>query len=158
MSFYNRESPSSLSLSVDDILTLLPHRYPFLFVDKVEDLILNESATGIKNVTVNEPFFVGHFPQKPIMPGVLIIEALAQTACIVVMKTMQVNFQDHSVYFMSINETKFRKPVRPGDQLKLKVQKQQSRGMIWKFKGEAYVGEDLMAEAVYMAKIYKSHG
>lgn len=147
-------SKENLSLSIDDILSILPHRYPFLLVDKVQDLILGEGATGIKNVTFNEPFFQGHFPQNPIMPGVLIIEALAQTACLVVMKTLDLTSKDHSVFFMSIEEAKFRKPVGPGDQLKLKVQKQKKRGLIWKFKGEAYVDDELTAEAVYMAQIY----
>src|SRR5215470_352235 len=118
-------------IDIEKVLKMIPHRYPFLLIDKVIDVIPDSSAIGIKNVTFNEPHFVGHFPQKPIMPGVLIVEAMAQTAALVVMHTL--NATGKLVYFMSIEEAKFRKPVVPGDVLEIHVQKMKSRGNVWKF-------------------------
>lgn len=141
-------------LTVEQIQKLIPHRYPMLLVDRVEDMVPGESAVGIKSVTMNEWFFQGHFPDKPVMPGVLIVEALAQTAGILVMKSMGVEEDnDKLVFFMSIDKAKFRKPVIPGDQLRMKVKKLKSRGMIWTFEGHAYVGDNLVSEAVYTAMI-----
>lgn len=140
-------------LSVEDIMACLPHRYPMLLVDRLEDIILGESATGIKAVTFNEWFFQGHFPEKPVMPGVLVIEAMAQTAGVLVMKSLQSPAGQHLVYFMSIEEARFRKPVSPGATLRMKVQKQHARRAVWRFEGKAYVGEDLVAEAIYTAMI-----
>ena len=140
----------------------LPHRYPFLLVDRVLDLVPRVSIRALKNVTMNEPFFQGHFPAHPIMPGVLIIEAMAQTAGALVVKTLQVqngkdteqaDGSDIMVYFMSVEEAKFRKPVVPGDVLRLKVTKDRARGNIWRFKGQAYVGDTLASEASFMAMI-----
>jgi 3-hydroxyacyl-[acyl-carrier-protein] dehydratase len=145
--------PSKGTLSVEEIMTFLPHRYPMLLVDRLEDIILDKSATGIKSVTFNEWFFQGHFPEKPVMPGVLIIEAMAQTAGILVMKTLNTPANQHLVYFMSIEEARFRKPVFPGSTLRILVHKQRARGPVWRFEGKAYVGEDLVAEAVYTAMI-----
>ncbi len=144
---------SSDPIEINEIMSLIPHRYPMLLVDKVVDVEPGVGATGIKNVSMNEWFFQGHFPERPIMPGVLIIEALAQTAAIVVMKTL--NLQNHGklVYFMSIEEAKFRKPVTPGDVLQLKVSKIKDRGNIWKFKGEAWVDNTLCSEASFTALI-----
>lgn len=146
-------------LNIDDIQKLIPHRYPFLLIDRVEEVVLGESAVGIKAVSMNEWYFQGHFPQKPVLPGVLIIEALAQTAAALVVKTMQEKEEsykashEHIVYFMSIGEAKFRKPIIPGDTIKLKVQKGRSRGNIWRFTGQAFVDNQLAAEATFMAMI-----
>ena len=132
----------------------IPHRYPMLMIDRIINVVKNESCTGIKNVTANEPCFQGHFPGHPIMPGVLIIEAMAQTAATLVVASLEdVNCRSHVVYFMSIDSAHFRKPVVPGDQLHIKVKKERQRGNVWKFRGEAYVGEALCAEAVYTAML-----
>lgn len=140
-------------IELDRIMDMIPHRYPFLMIDKVIDVVLDASATGIKNVTINEPHFMGHFPQKPVMPGVLIVEAMAQTAGVLVVATMGKESEGKLVYFMTIDEARFRKPVVPGDQLHIHVVKERSRGNVWKFKGEAKVNGVLVAEAVYSAMI-----
>lgn len=140
-------------LDIDDIKRMIPHRYPFLMIDRVEDLIAESSATGIKNVTANEPHFDGHFPAKPIMPGVLIIEAMAQTAGVVVVAALGQEAAGQLVYFMTIDQARFRKPVVPGDQLRLEVVKEQRRLGMWKFKGRAAVDGQLVAEAIIGAKI-----
>jgi 3-hydroxyacyl-[acyl-carrier-protein] dehydratase len=146
-----------VTIDLSEIQSLIPHRYPFLLVDKVTEVHLGESAIGIKNVSLNEWFFQGHFPEHPIMPGVLIIEALAQTAATLVMKTLTVQNGGEKpgnlVYFMSIDEAKFRRPVVPGDVLHLKVVKEKARGHIWKFKGEAWVGDELADQATFTAMI-----
>lgn len=135
------------------IMEMIPHRYPFLLVDRVEDVVIGESAVGVKNVTINEPFFPGHFPAKPVFPGVLMVEAMAQTAAVLVVKSMGDNVAGKLVYFMSIDNARFRKPVGPGDQVRIHVVKERQRGNIWKFKGEAKVDGTLVAEAVYTAMI-----
>lgn len=139
-------------LDVNEIMSLIPHRYPMLLVDRVENIQPGLSAEGIKCVSMNEWYFQGHFPEKPILPGVLIVEAMAQTAAVVVMKAFD-GEERKLVYFMSVEEAKFRKPVVPGDLLKLKVTKEKSRGMVWKFQGSAYVGDTLVAEAIFTAMI-----
>ncbi len=147
------EQKGSLSdLDILQIMELLPHRYPFLLIDKLVDLVPSESAVGIKNVTFNEPFFQGHFPGRPIMPGVLIIEAMAQTAACVVVQGMPKS-DKRLVYFMSVENARFRKPVMPGDQLRIHVKKERNRGTVWRFAGEARVDGQLMAEATYTAMI-----
>jgi len=147
------EQKGSLSdLDILQIMELLPHRYPFLLIDKLVDLVPGESAVGIKNVTFNEPFFQGHFPGRPIMPGVLIIEAMAQTAACVVVQGMPKS-DKRLVYFMSVENARFRKPVMPGDQLRIHVKKERNRGTVWRFAGEARVDGQLMAEATYTAMI-----
>lgn len=138
---------------INEIKDFLPHRYPFLLIDKVKDVISGESAVGIKCVTSNEQFFQGHFPGNPIMPGVLIIESLAQTAAIVVLDFLQMKDANKKVYFMTIEEARFRKPVIPGDYLELHVQKIRNRNTVWKFKGEAIVDGQVVAEATYSAMI-----
>lgn len=143
------------SLTLDEIKKCLPHRYPMLLVDKIESYTLGEVAVGVKNVTANEPFFQGHFPAKEIMPGVLIIEAMGQTAGVLVSKTMNFEGSGDLVYFMSIENAKFRKLVVPGDVLKLKVTKERSRGNVWRFSGEAFVEDVLVAEASFSAMIVK---
>lgn len=141
-------------LDVEDLQQILPHRPPMLLIEKMIDIVPGESATGIKSVSVNEPYFEGHFPQQRIMPGVLIVEALAQTAGALVLHTLQK--KDCLVYFMSIESARFRKPVVPGDQLEMKVEKLQQRGGIWKFSGKAYVKGVLHAEANYTAMIVEN--
>ena len=140
-------------LDVHEIMALLPHRFPFLMIDRVEDIVLGESATGIKNVTINEPFFQGHFPEQAVMPGVLLIEAMAQTAAALVMYTLGEEAHGKLVYFMTVDEARFRKPVVPGDTVRIKVQRLQNRRSVWKFKGEAIVDGALVANASYSAMI-----
>lgn len=135
------------------IMQAIPHRYPFLLVDRVVELVPNTSAIGIKNVTINENFFQGHFPQHPVMPGVLIIECMAQTAAVLVVDTLGPSAQGKLVYFMTVDNAKFRKPVVPGDQMRVHVVKQKSRGNIWKFSAEAKVDGKVVAEATYAAMI-----
>lgn len=152
------DTMQNLTIHAQEIKELIPHRYPFLLIDRIEEVNLGVSAVGIKNVSLNEWYFQGHFPNHPILPGVLIIEAMAQTAAALVVKTLQSQNQkegqlNNLVYFMSVEEAKFRKPVVPGDILKLKVVKERSRGQIWKFKGEAWVGETLTDEATFTAMI-----
>ncbi len=149
-------TPSSAHTGKIDILRILeliPHRYPFLLVDKAQDFVAGESVVGIKNVTYNEQFFVGHFPSQPVMPGVLIIEAMAQTSAILVVETLGGAFAGKIVYFMSVEEAKFRKPVGPGDQLHIHVKVLKSRGNIWKCACEAKVDGLKVAEATITAMI-----
>lgn len=135
------------------VMEMIPHRYPFLMIDRVVDILPDESAVGIKNVTINEPFFAGHFPRQPVMPGVLIIEAMAQTAAVLVVKTLGRESEGKLVYFMSVDNARFRKPVVPGDQLRVHVAKERNRGAVWKFSGEARVDGTLTAEATFAAMI-----
>ena len=122
-------------------------------IDKVEDIVENESAVGIKNVSIAEPHFQGHFPTQPVMPGVLIIEAMAQTAAVLVVKTLGPDAEGKLVYFMSVDKARFRKPVVPGDVLHVHVAKERMRGNVWRFSGEAKVGGVLCAEAIFAAMI-----
>jgi 3-hydroxyacyl-[acyl-carrier-protein] dehydratase len=138
---------------IAQIMHAIPHRYPFLLVDRVVDLVKNQSCTGIKNVTINENFFQGHFPAMPVMPGVLIIESMAQTAAVLVVETLGPEWAGKLVYFMTVDQAKFRKPVVPGDQMRVYVKKQRQRGNIWKFSAEAKVDDKLVAEATYAAMI-----
>jgi len=147
---------SAITIDINRIVQMIPHRYPFLLVDRVEELISGEKAVGIKNVTINEPFFQGHFPERPVMPGVLIIEAMAQTAAVIVVEALGKHAEGKLVYFMSIDSARFRKPVEPGDQLRLICEKQRQRGNVWKFSGEARVGKTVVAEAVYAAMLLDS--
>ena len=138
-----------------EIHNLIPHRYPFLLIDRIEDISKTLSCTGIKNVTINEPFFPGHFPGHPIMPGVLIIEAMAQTASALVVHGYEGDTNGLSVYLMKIDNAKFRKPVLPGDQLKMKIVKDKNKGDIWQFNGKAYVKENLVSEATIPAMVVR---
>ena len=140
-------------IDVVRIMEMIPHRYPFLMIDRMVEVIPDVSAVGIKNVSINEPFFQGHFSGHPVMPGVLIIEAMAQTSGVLVIQTMGAEAEGKLVYFMSVDQARFRKPVTPGDSLLITVTKLQNRGPVWKFKGEAHVGETLMAEATFAAMI-----
>ena len=149
------ENTASAGIVIDigRIKEMIPHRYPFLLIDRVVDVIPEESAVGIKNVTVNEPFFQGHFPSRPVMPGVLIIECMAQTSAVLVVESLGLEAEGKLVYFMSVDSARFRRPVEPGDSLHIHVTKKQKRGNVWKFKGEAKVDGTLIAEAVYAAMI-----
>ncbi|ARW09648.1 3-hydroxyacyl-[acyl-carrier-protein] dehydratase [Acetobacter ascendens] len=140
-------------IDVNRIMQAIPHRYPFLLIDRMEDIILGEEATGIKNVSVNEPFFQGHFPARPVMPGVLLVEAMAQTAATLVVLTLGKDFEGKLVYFMTIEGAKFRRPVEPGDQVRIHVAKERHRSNVWKFRGEARVEGTVVAEATFSAMI-----
>jgi 3-hydroxyacyl-[acyl-carrier-protein] dehydratase len=140
-------------IGIRQLMSMLPHRYPLLLVDRLEDVRHGHSATGIKSVTMNEPFFQGHFPGHPVMPGVLIVESMAQTAAALVINTLGAANGIPLVYFMSIDSAKFRKPVVPGDQLRLSVTKDRKRGNVWRFNGVAQVDGVTVAEALFTAMI-----
>jgi 3-hydroxyacyl-[acyl-carrier-protein] dehydratase len=135
------------------VMKLLPHRYPFLMVDRIFDMEGDESCIGVKNVTMNEPHFQGHFPEYPVMPGVLIIEGLAQTAGALCVHSLGENYKAELVYFMAIDNAKFRKPVVPGDQLHYHVKKIRNRGRVWRFAGHAKVNGFVVAEAEISAML-----
>ena len=143
-------------IDIQRIMQLIPHRYPFLMIDKVVDVTPGEGATGIKTVTINEHYFQGHFPQRPVMPGVLIIEAMAQTAAVLVMHSLGRASEGSLVYFMSVDSARFRRPVVPGDTLAVRVVRQRNRGNVWKFDGQALVDGKLVAEATFAAMIMDS--
>jgi 3-hydroxyacyl-[acyl-carrier-protein] dehydratase len=143
-------------IDIERIVAMIPHRYPFLMIDRVSDLVLRESAIGHKNVTINEPHFQGHFPNKPIMPGVLIIESMAQTAAILVVQSLGGVNENTLVYFMSVENAKFRHPVTPGDVLEIHVKTRQNRKSVWKFEGVAMVAGQTVAEATFTAMIVEN--
>ena len=152
----NAEPESGTYVALVDIARIMqaiPHRYPFLMIDRVVELERNRSAVGVKNVSVNESFFQGHFPNHPVMPGVLIIEAMAQTAAVLVVETLGPDAAGRVVYFMSVEGAKFRRPVVPGDQLRIHVTKERNRGNVWKFHAIARVDDVAVAEATYAAMI-----
>lgn len=136
-----------------EVMRRLPHRYPFLLVDRAEDFVAGTSITGVKNVTHNEPFFPGHFPIDPVMPGVLIVEAMAQTGALLMSRTLNVEVEGKVIMFMSIDGVRFRKPARPGDQLKMRVVVTKQRGDIFKFRGETFIDDKLAAEADFAAMV-----
>ena len=135
------------------IMEMIPHRYPFLLVDRVVDIVPDVSAVGIKNITINEPQFQGHFPQQAVMPGVLIVEAMAQTAGILVVQSLGIKAEGKLVYFMSIDKCRFRRPVVPGDVMHIHVSKKQARGNVWKFQGKVFVDKQLCSEAWFAAML-----
>jgi len=140
-------------IDIQRIMKMIPHRYPFLMIDKVVDVVANQRATGIKSISINENYFRGHFPARPVMPGVLIIEAMAQTAAVLVVHTLGPESEGKLVYFMSVDNARFRRPVFPGDRLDVHVAKQRNRGNVWKFEGQAKVRDNVVAEAVFAAMI-----
>src|SRR6476646_4745562 len=142
-------STTAKAVEIKRILQMIPHRYPMLMVDKVVEIHIDHSAVGIKNVSINEPFFQGHFPSEPVMPGVLIIEAMAQTAAVLVMSSLGQEADGKLVYFMSIDGVRFRRPVVPGDRLELHVEKIQSRANVWRFSGKGIVEGKVAAEATF---------
>jgi len=147
------DDQAPLEIDINGIMKMIPHRYPFLMIDRVIDIVSNESAVGIKAVSAAEPHFQGHFPQRPVMPGVLLIEAMAQTSAILVVHTIGAESEGKLVYFMSIDKARFRKPVTPGDTVYVHVTKKQNRGSVWQFTAEAKVDGAVVAEAVYAAMI-----
>ena len=140
-------------INIDQIKKMIPHRAPILLIDRVENVVLDSEATGIKAVSGNEPYFAGHFPDFPVMPGVLIVEALAQTAAVLVAATMPDLAQGKLVFFTTIEKARFRQPVRPGDVIKLHAVKNTNKGPLWKFNGKAKVEGKLVAEADFGAMI-----
>ena len=141
------------SFDIAQIMRAIPHRYPFLLVDRIVDVVKGASAIGVKNVSINEPFFQGHFPAHPVMPGVLIIECMAQTAAVLVVESLGPEARGKLVYFMSVERAKFRRPVVPGDQMRVHVVRQRQRANIWKFRADAKVDGKIVAEATYSAMI-----
>lgn len=146
-------SSGNTVVPIDRIMEMIPHRYPFLMIDKVIEIVPDQYAVGVKNVSVNEQHFIGHFPGRPVMPGVLIIEAMAQTSAVLVVETLGKASEGKLVYFMSIDEARFRKPVVPGDSLHIRADKQQSRKNVWKFSCTATVDGTKVADAVICAMI-----
>ena len=146
------EAPAKTTLDINDILRILPHRFPFLMIDRVIDITRKQRIVAIKNVTINEPFFNGHFPGHPIMPAVLIIEAMAQCGGVLLLNSVD-RPKERLVYFMGINNAKFRKPVRPGDQLRFELTLLRLKSRICKMEGKAYVDGDLVAEAELLSSI-----
>jgi 3-hydroxyacyl-[acyl-carrier-protein] dehydratase len=147
--------PAKLTLDVEEIKKLLPHRAPMLLVEKLTDIVPSQSATGYKAVSINEPYFMGHFPDFAVMPGVLIVEALAQTAGALVVHSLGLTRGSKIVYFMTIEKARFRKPVRPGEMLRMPVKALRRRGPVWRFEGQAFVGDTLCAEAEFSAMIHE---
>lgn len=139
-----------------EVMRRIPHRYPLLLVDRAENYLAHTSITGIKNVTHNEPFFQGHFPGNPVMPGVLIVEALGQTGAVLMSKSLDADVTGKAIFFMSVDGARFRKPVRPGDQLRMKVVVIKHRGDLFKFRGEAFVDGKLAAEAEFAAMVVET--
>ncbi len=140
-------------IEIERVMKMIPHRYPMLLIDKVTEIVADERALGIKNVTINEPQFQGHFPNQAVMPGVLIIESMAQTAAVLVVYTLGANSEGKLVYFMAIESARFRRPIVPGDVMHVHVTKRRNRGAIWKFRGEVRVEGRLAAEAEFSAMI-----
>ena len=145
--------PGKTELDVNEIMQLLPHRYPMLMIDRLVEIVAGESAVGVKNVSFNEPFFPGHFPAAPVMPGVLIIEAMAQAAAAYTSYTEELDTEGKIVLFMGVDKARFRKPVVPGDQLRIRVRTAQKRPPVWRFEGVAEVDGKKVAEANFAAML-----
>jgi 3-hydroxyacyl-[acyl-carrier-protein] dehydratase len=144
------------SIDMAEILRLIPHRYPLLLVDRAEDYRPHRSIVGIKCVTMNEPFFLGHFPNNPVMPGVLIVEAMGQTGAVLMSKSLNANVEGKTIFFMSVDNCRFRHPVRPGDVVRMPVEVTRHRGDVFKFSGKAYVNDKLAAEAEFAAMVVET--
>src|ERR1700754_67750 len=147
---------AAAEVDIIEILARIPHRYPFLLVDRAEDYRPHQSIVGIKCVTVNEPFFQGHFPGYPVMPGVLIVEALAQTGAVLMSKSLDVDTRGKTILFMSVDNCRFRQPVRPGDVIRMHVEVVRARGVVFKFKGRALVDEKVAAECEFAAMVVET--
>jgi 3-hydroxyacyl-[acyl-carrier-protein] dehydratase len=147
------ELPTVAEIDITRVMQMIPHRYPMLMIDRVIDIVPDVRATGVKNISINEQYFQGHFPQRPVMPGVLIIESMAQTAAVLVVQTLGAAAEGKLVYFMTVDDARFRRPLTPGDTAYIHVVKQRKRGNVWKFRGEAKVGDTLCAEATFSAMI-----
>jgi 3-hydroxyacyl-[acyl-carrier-protein] dehydratase len=155
----SRKAPTAegeSEIDITEVLARIPHRYPFLLVDRCEEYRPNQSIVGVKCVTVNEPFFQGHFPGYPVMPGVLIVEALAQTGAVLMSKSLDVDVGGKAIFFMSVDNGRFRAPVRPGDILRLHVEVLRARGDVFKFKGKAVVGDKVAAECEFAAMVVET--
>jgi 3-hydroxyacyl-[acyl-carrier-protein] dehydratase len=147
---------SATDIGIDEVMRRIPHRPPFLLIDRAEDYRENQSIVGIKMVTINEPFFVGHFPGRPVMPGVLIIEALAQTGGVLMSKSMNVDVENKGIMFISVDNCRFRHPVRPGDVLRMPVEVLRARGDVFKFRGQGMVGDKVAAECEFAAMLVET--
>lgn len=152
----DQEAHAPVSIDIAEILQRIPHRYPFLLVDRAEDYRAHQSIVGIKCVTINEPFFQGHFPGNPVMPGVLIVEALAQTGAVLMSKSLDVEVQGKTIFFMSLDNCRFRYPVRPGDVIRMEVEVLRARADVFKFRGKALVGDKTAAEADFAAMVVET--
>jgi 3-hydroxyacyl-[acyl-carrier-protein] dehydratase len=150
------EAQAPVSIDIAEILQRIPHRYPFLLVDRAEDYRAHQSIVGIKCVTINEPFFQGHFPGNPVMPGVLIVEALAQTGAVLMSKSLDADVQGKTIFFMSLDNCRFRYPVRPGDVIRMEVEVVRARADVFKFRGKALVGDKTAAEADFAAMVVET--
>jgi 3-hydroxyacyl-[acyl-carrier-protein] dehydratase len=151
MSADGSSAAAQTDIDISEILRRLPHRYPFLLIDRAEDYRPNESIVGIKCVTVNEPYFAGHFPGNPVMPGVLLIEAMAQTGAVLMSKTLNVDVENKAIMFMAVDAARFRLPVRPGDVLRMHVEVVRHRGDVFKFRGRAMIGDKVAAQCEFAA-------
>lgn len=152
----DNDSAAGANVDYAEILKRIPHRYPFLLIDRGENWIKNKSMTGVKNVTFNEPFFPGHFPENPVMPGVLIIEAIGQTGAVLMSKSLDADVEGKTIFFMSVDGARFRSPVRPGDTLYMKVEVVRHRGDVFKFRGEAFVNDKIVCECEFAAMVVES--
>lgn len=152
----NDVATSEVSIDISEILKRIPHRYPFLLVDRAEEYRAHESIVGIKCVTINEPFFQGHFPEYAVMPGVLIVEAMAQTGAVLMSKSLDVDPAGKTILFASVDNCRFRHPVRPGDVLRMHVKVLRARGGLFKFEGKAMVGDKIAAEAEFAAMLVET--
>ena len=150
------EAQAPVSIDIAEILQRIPHRYPFLLVDRAEDYRAHQSIVGIKCVTINEPFFQGHFPGNPVMPGVLIVEALAQTGAVLMSKSLDADVKGKTIFFMSLDNCRFRYPVRPGDVIRMEVEVLRARADVFKFRGKALVGDKTAAEADFAAMVVET--
>ncbi len=146
-----KETDSASTIDIEKIIKLLPHRYPFILVDRILEVAPGESLVGLKNVTINEPFFQGHFPARPVMPGVLILEGMAQAGGLLAYITSQDMVGEKLIYFAGMDGVRFRQPVVPGDQIIFKLKVLKRKGKIWKMAGEAFVDDKLVAEAQLLA-------